>query len=106
MVLPSGDEKASRLAQSSLAHHLQAFYQIELPIVTNPSRRGTYLVLGTPENNSTLAKLVDAGLKLTIESIGDEGFQLITHEYRKSKYIVVYGKTLRALKHACQELVF
>ncbi len=106
MVLPSGDEKSARLAKSTLSHFLNEFYQIELPTAADAGKKGTYLVLGTPENNPVLAKLVDAGLKLTTENIGDEGFQLLTHEDRRSKFIIAYGRTPRALKHACQELIF
>jgi len=106
LVLPSGDEKAVRLAQSTLSHFLGEFYQVELPVAASAEKKGTYLVLGTPENNPVLEKLVGAGLKLTSENIGDEGFQLLTHQDRKSKYIIAYGKTPRALKHACQELIF
>jgi len=106
VVLPSGDEKAARLAQSTLSHFLGEFYQVELPVAASAEKKGTYFVLGTPENNPTLAILVSAGLKLSTENVGDEGFQLVTHRDRKSKYIVAYGRTPRALKHACQELIF
>jgi hypothetical protein len=104
--LPVGDEKASRLAQSTLTYYLRDFYQIELQVAANADKKGTYLLLGTPENNPAIAKLVKAGLQLTAQDLGDEGFQLLTHEDRKSKYIIAYGKAPRALKHACQELIF
>ncbi|HYV29194.1 MAG TPA: hypothetical protein VFA77_16795 [Candidatus Eisenbacteria bacterium] len=105
LVLPATDERAARLAQTTFARHLREFYKVELP-VTNIVESGTYLVLGTPENNPAFAKLVNAGVKLTNQDLGSEGFQLLTHEDRKSKYVIAYAKTPRALKHACQELIF
>ncbi|PYJ03611.1 MAG: hypothetical protein DME25_11750, partial [Verrucomicrobia bacterium] len=94
------------MTQSTLQRHLRDFYQIELPLARNSDKPGTYLVTGTPENNPALANLVKRGLRLTTERLGDEGFQLLTHEDGRSKYIIAYGQTPRALKHACQELIF
>src|ERR1043166_1942214 len=65
IILPTGDEHAARLSQSTLTHYLQEFYKIELPVAANADEKGTYLLLGTPENNPALAKLVKAGLQLT-----------------------------------------
>jgi hypothetical protein len=106
LVLPTGDERAARLAQSTIAYYLQEFYNIEMPVAVNIDEKGTYIVLGTPENNPTLAKLVKDGLQLTSKDLGNEGFQLLTYQDRKSKYLIAYAKTPRALKYACQELIF
>ena len=106
VVLPTGDEKAARLARSTLSLFSRDFYQVELPAAANADKKGTYLLLGTPENNPALGKLVSTGLKLTTRDLGDEGFQLLTHQDRKSRYLIAYGRTPRALKHACQELIF
>jgi hypothetical protein len=105
LVLPGNDQPSSRLAQSTIMIHLRAFYDIQLPLADSIEKRGTYLILGTPENNSSLMKLVESGVRLNQE-IGNEGFHLLTHEDTKSKYIIIYGKTPRALKHGCQELLF
>src|SRR5437773_6177741 len=61
LVLPTSDERAAWLAQTTFARHLQEFYHVELPVARNTSEQGTYLVLGSPENNPVLAKLVKAG---------------------------------------------
>jgi hypothetical protein len=45
-------------------------------------------------------------LVLNRQDIGDEGFQLLTVAKDQSRYVVVYGKTPRALKHGLQELIF
>lgn len=102
LVPPEGD----RLGRSTLAHFLGRFYGIELPVARDVNEPGTYLLLGTPENNPSLARLVRDGLTLTRQDFGDEGFQLRTFEKGPSRYVIVYGKTPRALKHGCQELVF
>ena len=106
LVLPTGDVHAARLAQSTLAHYLQEFYNIEMPVAASTDEKGTYLLLGTPENNPIMATLVKGGLQLTTQDLGNEGFQLLTHQDRKSKYLIAYAKTPRALKYACQELIF
>src|ERR1043165_4664770 len=106
LVLPTTDQGAARLARTTLAHFLHDFYAMQLPEAADPAQPGTYLVLGRPENNPTLAKLVRVGLKLSPAEIGEEGFQLLTHEDGDSRYIIAYGRTARALKHACQELIF
>jgi hypothetical protein len=106
IVLPSGDARAARLAGATMARHLRDFYDVELPIATDIHVPGTYIVLGTPASNPSLAQLVQSGLQLTDADIGDEGFQLLTHKDSQSRYLVVFGKTPRAIKHGCQELVF
>lgn len=106
LVLPTGDERAARLAQSTIAHYMQEFYNIEMLVAVNIDEKGTYLLLGTPENNPALAKLVKGGLQLTSQDLGNEGFQLLTAQDRKSNYLIAYAKTPRALKYACQELIF
>src|SRR6266487_1256350 len=50
LVLPTSDERAARLAQSTLSHFLKDFYQIELSIGQKIDVGWTYLVLGKPEN--------------------------------------------------------
>src|SRR5690349_19446007 len=80
VVLPTTDEPAARLASGTLTNFLQSFYGVDLPQAADAAHPGTYLVLGRPENNPTLAGLVRAGLKLNREAIGDEGFQLLAHE--------------------------
>jgi hypothetical protein len=103
---PATDERAGRLARATLSGFLNEFHKVELPASRNADGAGTWLVAGTPENNPALAALVSAGLRLTTRELGDEGFQLLTHEDAKSKFVILHGKTPRALKHACQELVF
>ncbi len=106
LVLPAKDGPASRLAHTTVNRYLQEFYGIGLPAAAKVPSRGACIVLGTPENNPALARLVKRGLKLGGEDLGDEGFRLLTCEDGKAKCVVVYGKTPRALKHGCQELIF
>jgi len=106
VVLPVTDARATALARATLTRHLQMFYGIALPVATSTRTPGTYLVLGTPANNPALARLVQSGLRLTTRDLGEEGFQLLTHESDGSKFLVAYALTPRALKHACQELAF
>src|SRR5438067_1217515 len=59
VILPTGEShtSASRLARSTLDHFLRQFYNVQLPVAKTVDRPGTYVVLGTPENNPVLAKL-------------------------------------------------
>src|SRR5262245_34276870 len=108
LVLPDGerDPAAARLARSTVNGLLTRFYGIEAPEAKNLTEPGTYIVVGPPQNNPSLAAPTKDGPSLTSKDIGDEGFHLVTHEKGGSRYVVVYGKTPRALKHGCQELVF
>jgi hypothetical protein len=106
LVLPAKDGLASSLARTTMNRYLQEFYGIRLPVAAKVPSRGACVVLGTPENNAALARLVKRGLKLGGEDLGHEGFRLLSFEDGKAKCLVVYGKTPRALKHGCQELIF
>ena len=106
LVLPVGDRPARRLIESTFGNYLDRFYNVKPAIAGSAIKAGNYVVLGTPETNPLLQQLIRDGLKLTSAQIGDEGFQIITHESGPSRYVIIYGKTPRALKHGCQELIF
>lgn len=106
LVLPIKDAQSARLAEETMKRFLERFYKREIPIVDDLNKKGIFLVMGTPDNNPSLAKLVRSGLMLTSGDLGDEGFQLLTHEMGPAKVVIVYGRTPRALKHGCQELIF
>lgn len=106
LILPTTDPESARLARATLQRHLRAFFDVEFPVVSDIARSGTWLVLGTPQNNAVLARLVQQGLELTAQDLGDEGFQLLTHTQGPRRFIIAHARTPRALKHACQELLF
>ena len=103
---PAGDLRAASLTQRILARYLNEFFARALEPNTNRLLPRIRVVLGTPANNPTLEKLVASGLELGRENLGDEGFQLRTWEHGDDRYLILYGLTPRALKHACQELLF
>jgi hypothetical protein len=109
VISPSLDPTASRLALATLDRHLQDFYLIRLPAATSPDEKsspGIFLVLGSPQNNPPLARLVQDGLALTQEELGEEGFELRTWEHGQNRYVIVHARTPRGLKHGCQELIY
>lgn len=106
IVMPSADPESARLARATLDRHLREFYQVEFAVASDASGAGTWLLVGTPENNPAIARLLRQGLELTNKDLGEEGFQLLTHTRGRSRFIIAYARTPRALKHACQELVF
>jgi hypothetical protein len=106
LVLPAGDPPAGRLARSTLGDFLSRFYGQPPVVIRRPAAGDTCLVLGTPETNPLLRQLVHDGLQLTAKDLGDEGFQLLTHQRARVRYVIVFGRTPRALKHGCQELLF
>jgi len=106
LVLPAGDKLGSRLVQSTFTNYLGRFYNRYPSTAVEAKSFVTCFVFGSPETNPLLKKLVKGGLKLTAKEIGDEGFQIITHQSEQSRFVILYGKTPRALKHACQELLF
>ncbi|HPZ99573.1 MAG TPA: hypothetical protein PLT93_15680 [Phycisphaerae bacterium] len=106
VVLPDGDKESARIAQDTLSRYLRVFYDLELPKAGKGDKLAVALVIGTPENNPELAHLVADGLRLTTEDLGEEGFQIVTHQKNGRESIVIYGQTPRAVKHGCQELLF
>jgi hypothetical protein len=106
LVLPEKDAHGSRLVASTINGYLGRSYGIELPVARSVEKLGTYFVAGVPGTNVALRDLVRKGLRLTDRDIGEEGFQLLTHEEAGARFIIIYGKTPRALKQGCQELLF
>ena len=105
IVVRNAENRAQRLGQSTINYYLREFYDVELPVASETVRPGTYIMLGTPETRKEIAGLVGDKLAAAAD-IGDEGFELLTHNDGKSNYVIVYGNTPRAVKHGCQELVF
>ncbi|MBI4601990.1 MAG: hypothetical protein HY721_08520 [Planctomycetes bacterium] len=106
LVLPAGDERGARLVRSTLERHLRDLFGVALRPSDGAREPGTRIVAGAPATSSEIARLAAAGLKLTTEDLGDEGFELLTHEAEGRRHVVLHGRTPRALKHACQELLF
>lgn len=106
LLVPTADPHGARLVRSTINGYLRESYGIELPIAERAEPGGLAIVAGTAETNPTIAQFVKNGLALVPDALGDEGFQLLSHAAGGITYVVVHGKTPRALKHGCQELVF
>ncbi len=106
LILPTSEAACSRIAESTFSRFAREFFDLELPVVRNAAEPGHYVVVGTPGNNPVLADLVQKGAKLTTTNLGDEGFQILTFADGQSRYWVLHAASLRAVKHACQELLF
>lgn len=106
LVLPTGDDRGASLARSTLTDYARQLGNIELEPASDASRPGNYIVIGRPETNPLMSKLVSRGATLTNFDLGEEGFQLLTHQDANSRYVLVHGRTPRAIKHACQELMY
>ncbi len=104
LVVPSPDEPARRLGQATINSLLRRFYNVELPTIRQIAGPGTYITFGTCESRAALEKA--AGAVAMTQDLGTEGFQILTRADGDSKLIIVLGNTPRAIKHACQELVF
>ncbi|MGQ9650556.1 MAG: hypothetical protein ACUVXJ_10635 [Phycisphaerae bacterium] len=77
-----------------------------LPKVTHADQPGLYIVVGDENNNSTIARLVQAGLKLDRADLSTEGFRILTYEAGDRRFIVITANSPVGLKHGCQELLF
>ena len=106
VIPPAKDQAATALIKTTLTRFLGEFYGIELPLAEDAGKPGTYLVLGTVETNPVLARLVKGGLELHAAELGDEGFELRGVEDNACRFVVIHGKTPRALKFGLQELIF
>ncbi len=106
LVLPAGDARTARLARATLNRYLGRSFGVEWPVVAEPSGHGTYVLCGTPENNPWIARVLGSQAADESPDLGDEGFRLRTVEHDGSRFVIVQGRTPRAVKHGCQELVF
>ncbi|MBN1422496.1 MAG: hypothetical protein JXP34_27210 [Planctomycetes bacterium] len=106
LILPSKDEAGARLVRSTVDRYLKGWYGVEIPDAERIRPGGTAIVAGTPETNPVLADLAARGADLRSDRIGQEGFRLLTHRDATTRSIIILGKTPRALKHGCQELIF
>ncbi len=106
LVLPATDDRAAQLVRSTISGYLRQALGADISVATDAPKPDNCIVAGTPDTTPILRRLVEKGLKLTADDIGDEGYQLLTHEAEGARHVVVYGRTPRALKHGCQELLF
>ncbi|MCX8090309.1 MAG: hypothetical protein N3I86_05150 [Verrucomicrobiae bacterium] len=106
LMLPASDPAGARLVESTFAQHLQQFYGLRPAVVQRARPGGTYFVFGTPETHPLVRELVREGLKLNRCAVGEEGFQILTHQRGRARFVVVHATTPRALKHGAQELLF
>jgi hypothetical protein len=106
LILPAREEDGRRLCRSTFDRHFGRFYGRRLPEAEKLEGSATTIVLGAPETNPVLADLVRKGARLTPRDLGDEGFQLLTHESGGARAVIGYARSPRGLKHACQELIF
>jgi hypothetical protein len=77
-----------------------------LPQATRADQPGLYIVAGNEQNNATVAQLVREGLKIDRSGLGQEGFQILSHEAGDRRFIVITANTPVGLKYGCQELIF
>lgn len=96
LILPA--ERECRMAATTFTNLLETLYGVHLPAA--PTGR-IAVIIGTAENNPRLGRL-----PLTTKDLGEEGFQILTHEEGGIRSIAIYAKTPRGLRHACQELAF
>jgi len=106
LVLPRGDKLGSKLVLSTFSNYLNCFYNLHAARATKVETGKVCFVFGEPETNPLIKKLVKGGLELASKDIGDEGFQITTCAKNGTRYVIVCGRTPRALKHASQELLF
>jgi len=106
LVLPTGDARTARLARATLNRYLGRSFGIEWPVAAEPSEPGTYVLCGAPENHPWIARVLGPQVAGEAWDLGDEGFRLRTAEHGGSRFLIVQGRTPRAVKHGCQELVF
>lgn len=103
--LPHTDDDAAELVRSTLERHLGDFFHVSLP--SDDGTAGLRIVAGSIDSNSVLARMSQEGTPLTSPAeLGEEGFQLLLGHDNGQRVLVINGRTPRALKHGCQELVF
>ncbi len=94
------------IADVTLNGTLAEFFGWTLPRTHIDDEPGAYLVAGWEENNPVLARLVQDGLNLRRDTLGDEGFRILTHEAQGKRYLIVTANSGNGIKYGLQELLF
>ena len=106
LIGPESTGSSGEIVTRTINGYLRQFYGWELPPAHDAAKPGRYVVVGSPENNAILRKLVADGLELSTAEPGEEGFTIKTYEQDDRRFLIVYAETPAGLKHGCQELVF
>lgn len=85
---------------------LAEFFGWTLPRAFEDDEPGTYVLAGWEENHPVLRRLVAEGLELRRETLGDEGFRILTHASDGRRYLIVTANTAAGIKFGLQELLF
>ena len=97
---------AGPIAERTLSGYLKEQFGWSLPVATQASEPGLYVVAASDPASPLLADLAKQGLSLKIDGLGDDGFRIVTHEAGDRRFVVILAATPVGLKHGCQELVF
>lgn len=104
--LPARDPAGGKVAARTIELYLRDSFGAALPMLADGDPTRTAIVIGTPETNPYLARLVRVGARLNTHDLGEEGFQLVSAELDGLRHVIVHGRTPAALKYGCQELLF
>jgi hypothetical protein len=103
---PTLPEPTQNIVPETLNGYLHRAFGWKMPIGERLSPSAINLVVGNRANNEILKALVAGGLELGAEGLGDEGFQILSHEADGTRMVIVTANTPQGLKHGCQELMY
>lgn len=94
-------------AASEIQTFIAKFTGVTLNILTNRQQTTTptVIVLGTPDSNPTIARLLTNGELASVEKLGNEGYRLKTIESGLEMLIVVMGSTPRGVIYGAYGLI-
>jgi len=94
------------IAERTINGYLKEQFGWSLPVATEASEPGLYIVAATDPAHPLLADLARQGLSLATDDLGDEGFRIVTREAGNRRFVVILAATPAGFKYGCQELVF
>ncbi|GMU21305.1 MAG: hypothetical protein AMXMBFR13_13980 [Phycisphaerae bacterium] len=106
LVLPLLTEPMDDVVETALNAYLADSFGWTLPLAQEAEEPGLYVLVGDDKSNPVLWDLVDAGVKLQREDLGDEGFRIFTHADATRRYLIITANTPIGLKHGCQEWMY
>lgn len=106
LVQPWLRDPVTALVETTFNEYLADSYGWTLPLAQDADEPGFYILVGNEDNNLAIWELVEGGLKLGREGLGEEGYRILTHEAGDRRFVIITANTPAGLKYGCQELLY
>ena len=106
LLAPSISGPTQDIVPNTLNQYFSNAFGWKIPVAERLSSSAINLVVGNEDSNPALKSLIADGLDLRNGELGDEGFQILSHEADGKRMLIVAANTPQGLKYGCQELMY